>query len=319
MAMIRTLTARFALLALLGAALAGGPPPAARAAEAISEQDAHAIGVTAYTYLYSLVTMDVTRKQLTNVAKAEGISAPMNTFANVAGIPDGGHEGRGPAELRHAVFQRLARPDQGADDRLGPRHAWALLPAADARHVDRRVRLARLAHDRNPGRRLCRGAAGLERVVAGGRGSHRRADALCLDHRPHQDRRPGRLRRRPRDPGGLQDHAAVALGQGGRAGGRHRRSGRRHEDAAEDRGREDAGRRVLRLRRRDPQAAAAPHHRSTDPRPDAADRDRAGQELRHRQGRSGDQGRARDGARGRPEADGVEGPQPRPRRRTAGR
>ena len=87
MAMIRTLTARFAFLALLGAALAGGPPPAARAAEAISEQDAHAIGVAAYTYLYSLVTMDLTRKQLTNVAKAEGISAPMNAFANVPAFP----------------------------------------------------------------------------------------------------------------------------------------------------------------------------------------------------------------------------------------
>ena len=87
MAMIRTSTARFAFLALLGAALAGGPPPAARAAEAISEQDAHAIGVAAYTYLYSLVTMDLTRRQLTNVAKAEGISAPMNAFANVPAFP----------------------------------------------------------------------------------------------------------------------------------------------------------------------------------------------------------------------------------------
>ena len=127
-------------------------------------------------------------------------------------VPAGGHEGRGPAELRHAVFQRLAGPDQGADDRLGPRYAWALLPAADARHVDRRVRLPGLAHHRNPGRRLCRGAAGLERLAAGGRGSHRRAHALCLDHRPHQDRRAGRLRRREQDPGRLQDHAALATG-----------------------------------------------------------------------------------------------------------
>ena len=43
--------------------------------------------MTAYTYLYPLVTMDLTRKQLTNVAKAEGIAAPMNTFANVPAFP----------------------------------------------------------------------------------------------------------------------------------------------------------------------------------------------------------------------------------------
>ena len=45
MAWISTLIARFALPALLSAALACGAPSAARAAEAISEQDAHAIGV----------------------------------------------------------------------------------------------------------------------------------------------------------------------------------------------------------------------------------------------------------------------------------
>jgi hypothetical protein len=41
----------------------------------MSEQDAHAIGVQAYLYFYPLVTMDVTRKQLTNVVKREGLSA----------------------------------------------------------------------------------------------------------------------------------------------------------------------------------------------------------------------------------------------------
>jgi hypothetical protein len=89
--MVMTLTplARLVFPALLGAALAGsGLPPAARAAEPISAQDAHSIGVTAYLYFYSLVTMDLTRKQLTNVAKAvAGISAPMNTFANVPEYP----------------------------------------------------------------------------------------------------------------------------------------------------------------------------------------------------------------------------------------
>lgn len=87
MAGIPTSIARFALPALLGVPLVGGSPPMARAAETISEQDAHSIGVAAYVYFYSLVTMDLTRKQLTNVAKAEGISAPMNTFANVPAFP----------------------------------------------------------------------------------------------------------------------------------------------------------------------------------------------------------------------------------------
>ena len=43
----------------------------------IDKQTAYAIGVTAYIYFYPLVTMDVTRKQLTNVAKPEGMNAPM--------------------------------------------------------------------------------------------------------------------------------------------------------------------------------------------------------------------------------------------------
>ena len=35
-------------------------------AASISPEEAHAIGVEAYVYFYSLVTMDITRKQLTN-------------------------------------------------------------------------------------------------------------------------------------------------------------------------------------------------------------------------------------------------------------
>src|SRR5215472_12521468 len=56
-------------------------------AESVSSEDAHAIGVDAYLYFYSPVTMDITRKQLTNVERAEGISAPMNTFANIPAYP----------------------------------------------------------------------------------------------------------------------------------------------------------------------------------------------------------------------------------------
>jgi hypothetical protein len=79
---------------LLGVGFAAGPSPA-RAADTISGHDAHAIGVAAYVYFYPLVTMDLTRKQLTNVTKAEGIHGPMNTFASLAAFP--------PADMKIVV------------------------------------------------------------------------------------------------------------------------------------------------------------------------------------------------------------------------
>ena len=55
--------------------------------EPITEQQAHAIGVDAYLYFYSLVTMDLTRKQLTNVETGKGFGGPTNTFANAPAYP----------------------------------------------------------------------------------------------------------------------------------------------------------------------------------------------------------------------------------------
>jgi len=55
----------------------------------IDKQEAHASGVTAYTYFYLLVTMHLTRKQLTYVAKVEGMNAPMSAFRQPCRIPPG--------------------------------------------------------------------------------------------------------------------------------------------------------------------------------------------------------------------------------------
>jgi hypothetical protein len=62
-------------------------PGSARADVPLTPEEARTIGLEAYIYFYPIVTMDVTRKQLTNVERTEGVHAPMNTFANVPAYP----------------------------------------------------------------------------------------------------------------------------------------------------------------------------------------------------------------------------------------
>jgi hypothetical protein len=93
---------------------------AASGASAITEEEAHSIGVDAYLYFYSLVTMDVTRKQLTNQEPTPGgIGGPMNSFANVGAFPHRRYARGCAAQFRYALFQRLARSDWGADGGVG--------------------------------------------------------------------------------------------------------------------------------------------------------------------------------------------------------
>ena len=80
---------RYLTALAFGLVFACGVAPAATAeAATITAEEAHAIGVDAYLYFYSLVTMDVTRKQLTNQEPTPGgIGGPMNSFANVGAFP----------------------------------------------------------------------------------------------------------------------------------------------------------------------------------------------------------------------------------------
>jgi len=81
----------FALTSILLIGSAHAPMATAETAaqeSTITEQEAHSIGVDAYIYFYPLVTMDLTRKQLTNVEPGkEWGRGPMNTFANVPEFP----------------------------------------------------------------------------------------------------------------------------------------------------------------------------------------------------------------------------------------
>src|SRR5450631_2803443 len=80
-------TIALTLSLLVGPALA--PTAMAQVASpAITEEAAHAIGVDAYIYFYSLLSMDITRKQFTNIEPGKEFGkGPMNMFVNVPAYP----------------------------------------------------------------------------------------------------------------------------------------------------------------------------------------------------------------------------------------
>ena len=62
--------------------------PKARADDKLSAGDAAEIGVEAYIYGYSLITMEYTRRVMTNVAAPEGSHAPMGQFYKARTYPN---------------------------------------------------------------------------------------------------------------------------------------------------------------------------------------------------------------------------------------
>src|SRR4029079_9038240 len=78
--------ARIAAVALTTAFLV--PPPGTEGADPVSEREAYEIGVEAYVYFYPLVTMDVSRRQLTNIEAGKMTGrGPMNTFTHIRAFP----------------------------------------------------------------------------------------------------------------------------------------------------------------------------------------------------------------------------------------
>lgn len=60
---------------------------------ALSDKEVVDIATDAYIYGYSLITTEVTRVQMSNVAKADALHAPPNQFANVPRYPPGDYRG----------------------------------------------------------------------------------------------------------------------------------------------------------------------------------------------------------------------------------
>src|ERR1035438_4573889 len=78
----------------LGLGTAAAPAALAQAAPAITEQEAHAIATDAYVYLYPPITMDMTRKQFTNIEPGKELGkGPMNMFNNVGEYPPADFKG----------------------------------------------------------------------------------------------------------------------------------------------------------------------------------------------------------------------------------
>lgn len=83
-------------LAVSGGSGISGRLHAADTLPELTQREADEIAVEAYVYFYSLVTMDVSRRQFTNVAAGQRVGrGPMNTFSHLRAFP--------PADFREVV------------------------------------------------------------------------------------------------------------------------------------------------------------------------------------------------------------------------
>ena len=62
-------------------------------ANALTVEEAKSIATDAYVYGYSLITTEVTRVQMSNVTKVEGLRGPMGHFINVERYPPADYRG----------------------------------------------------------------------------------------------------------------------------------------------------------------------------------------------------------------------------------
>ena len=78
---------------IAAAALLAGLAASVGSAQALTTDEAKKIAMDAYVYGYSLITTEVTRVQMTNVAKADDLHAPMGQFFNIKRYPPADYRG----------------------------------------------------------------------------------------------------------------------------------------------------------------------------------------------------------------------------------
>ena len=178
----------FALLSALS-------PAYAQAQTGITEQEAHAIGVNAYLYFYPLLSLDLTRRQSTNIEPGKEVGkGPMNAFSSFPAFPSADNKLvvrfnfdtlYSPAWLdltKEPVV--VSAPDTNGRYYLLPMlDMWSDVFASPGWRTTG-TQAGKLPHH----------SARLERSRSFGNDADQRADALRLDTRSNKDRRSGGLR-----------------------------------------------------------------------------------------------------------------------------
>ena len=108
------LTRRAAALGTLGALATGALSSRAIAldnplTDIVEGTEDFEIASDAYVYGYPLVTMEMTRRVITNVAAVEGTRGPMGQIIKMRAYPDASLPRRDRAERRHALYDRVFR------------------------------------------------------------------------------------------------------------------------------------------------------------------------------------------------------------------
>lgn len=186
----------FSLLAAALIYASGLVTTTAQATEQINEREAHAIGVDAYIYFYPLLSMDITRKQFTNIAAGKELGkGPMNMVVNVPAYP--------PADFKGVVRSNFDTLYSIAWLDLTKEPLIVSAPDTDGRYyllpmLDMWTDVFASPGSRTTGTKagdFLVTAPGWTGTVPEGADAHRGTNSLCLDHRPNQDGRPGGLRR----------------------------------------------------------------------------------------------------------------------------
>ena len=124
--------------------------------------------VETYVYGYSLITMEMTRRVMTNVAAAEGSHAPMGQFVRMREYPTAASV-TSPRRMPIPSTRPRGSSRQGTLGAEPARHEGALLPVSDAGRLDQRVPGAGNPHHRYRRPDLRHHRSGLERHFAAGR------------------------------------------------------------------------------------------------------------------------------------------------------